>query len=183
MKSFLYVVVAISSFSSTNLSTAYADYTQKNAISMGFHVGGFTTGYLGTDPFRLGERYSFTYGRTFSENSTGYNRLNVGIKFQRFNASNGTISFYRYPVELIHYVKNGNTEFGLGLLAHLNSVYIEDITSPVYYFKANFGTEIGMVLQMNFAISNHESYGLRYEIISYDGFDGNNFAFMYEIRF
>lgn len=98
--------------------------------------------------------------------------LSIGMKADSVSGTNGTVSFYRWPVELIQYLKSDNFNFGLGLSYHLNPEEECDVDSQCDYV-IKYDNALGYVIAANYVINRgsgsirETTVGVRYTAIEY----------------
>jgi hypothetical protein len=111
-------------------------------------------------------------------------RLTLGYYEDNINASNGSVSFSRIPLELLGLYKTGQHTFGLGPTYHL-SPELDLKDAGLGSYKAD--DALGLVLMYEYAFDNNYALGVRYTNISYDfggdNVDGSNLGVLAEMKF
>lgn len=128
-------------------------------------------------------------GLSFSEYGSDHleTQLTFGMKADSVSGSNGTASFYRWPVELLQFYKQGRFRLGGGLTYHMNPEVECDIDHPTAgcHYTVPFDDVLGYVLQTDFVMDFPEgaalreiTMGARYTAIDYEyagaSVDGNS---------
>lgn len=115
-------------------------------------------------------------------------QLTIGWKFDSVDAENGDVTFSRFPLEALQFVKNGRWRFGGGLTYHLNPTLEGD--GVVGDLDVEFDDALGVVAQVDFAANNHLLIGGRLTFIDYEiddvdaeSVDGNSFGIFAGARF
>lgn len=99
-------------------------------------------------------------------------QLTIGMKADSVSASNGTVSFYRWPVELIQFYKNGLFRVGGGLTYHMNPKLECDIDYECNW-AVKFDDALGYVGQVDFVVPldgwvREVTIGARFTVIDYE---------------
>jgi hypothetical protein len=111
--------------------------------------------------------------------------LTLGVKFDGTDASNGSIEFVRFPIDLVVSAAAGRLRFGAGPTLHLAPSIDCDRGLCGAQTTIEFHNAIGGLVQLGFGFPRGDhgwDLGLRYTRIQYslDGFeplDGSSFGF------
>lgn len=103
-------------------------------------------------------------------------QLTIGMKADSVSASNGTASFYRWPVELMQFYKSGSFRAGAGLTYHLNPEAECDLP-PSCNDLIKFDNALGYVVQADYVVPAKQllrelTIGVRATFIDYKVDDG-----------
>ena len=102
---------------------------------------------------------------TLSDSSIYQTQLTINYKFDSSNASNGDISWDRYPLELIQFFNTDQWRLGAGLSYHLSpSVSGSGFASG---FDANFDDALGFVAEIDYLFDDQGFIGGRISSIEY----------------
>ena len=115
-------------------------------------------------------------------------QLTIGWKFDSVDGENGELSFDRFPLEVLQFVRSGQLRFGGGLTYHLNPKLEGDgFFSDV---DVEFDDALGGVVQVDFAATENVLFGGRFTFIDYEleafdaeSIDGNSVGFFVGGRF
>lgn len=136
----------------------------------GLHFGGdrmaeviFTTG--SSDEIKAGELISFSLGAAFDLSTAVQSRLTFGIKIDEISATNGYISFARYPLDLVFLYRVDRWGFGGGLTYHFNPSLDGSVIAAD--FKADFENALGLLGEIDWYFSQGGYLGLLYTVIDY----------------
>lgn len=90
-------------------------------------------------------------------------QLTFGMKADSVSGSNGTASFYRWPIELLQFYKQGHFRAGGGLTYHMNPEVECDIDHPTggCDYTVPFDDALGYVVQADFVLGLPEGSGIR----------------------
>jgi hypothetical protein len=122
-----------------------------------------------TDEIKAGELSHIATGIEFSTmpsvNPCLRTEINIGWKFDSITASNGSIKWGRYPLEILQFIKLENCYVGAGLTYHINptlegSDFAEDL-------NADFDNALGYLLEAGYGITEGWSLGCRFTFIDY----------------
>ncbi len=164
-------------------------------MSLGLHVGGdklaevnFTDG--STESLTAGGGLSLAAGVLFhTGESTGpETQLTIGWQDDSSTASNGDLTFDRFPLEIIQFYRMDQLRGGLGLTYHMKPS-IEG-TGFASQENVDFDNAIGVVFEVDYMLANSNMYlGGRYTNIKYTtsigsgSDDGSNIAFILGTRY
>ncbi|MBI3560363.1 MAG: hypothetical protein HY080_01405 [Gammaproteobacteria bacterium] len=91
----------------------------------GLHTGGdelasavYTDG--STSSIKAGALLSFAVGPSFDLSPNLEGRVTLGVKVDEINASNGNVTFIRYPIDVLLMSKLGEWRIGGGITYHLS---------------------------------------------------------------
>ncbi|MGD8913495.1 MAG: hypothetical protein PVI97_15810 [Candidatus Thiodiazotropha sp.] len=111
-------------------------------------------------------------------------RLTLGYFEDSVNASNGSISFSRIPLEVMGLYTSEQHTFGIGPTYHLSP---EFDASDLGWGTYDVDNALGLALMYEYDLQNNVALGVRYTNISYDfggeDVDGNNIGLLVEIKF
>ena len=111
-------------------------------------------------------------------------RFILGYLTDRVDASNGSVSFSRFPVEISALHTAGPHAFGIGLSYHL-SPELDMSDAGLDSYKAD--DALGWLLMYEYSLESNVSIGVRYTNISYDfggeDVDGSNAGVSLNIKF
>jgi hypothetical protein len=111
-------------------------------------------------------------------------RFTLGYFSDSVDASNGSVSFSRIPLELMGIHTTGPHTLGMGLSYHLSpELDMSDLGLGSY----EADDALGLVLMYEYTFENNFAVGVRYTNISYDfanaDADGNNLGILMEVKF
>jgi hypothetical protein len=111
-------------------------------------------------------------------------RLTLGYFEDGVDASNGSVSFSRVPLELLGVFSSGPHSFGVGPTLHLSpELDMKDVGLGSY----EADDALGLVLMYEYTFENNFALGARYTNISYDfggdDVDGSNLGLLLEMKF
>lgn len=160
----------------------------------GFHSGGDTLATAastssGTETLQAGDGYSFAAGIGMSMGQKAELIFTLGIKKETIYPDAGTISFVRYPVNLLLMIKSGFWRYGLGLTAHMNPLYKEEIGTTKQ--SIDFKDASGYLLDVRYVIFDDVFVAGRYTKIEYEiqndptttAYDGSSIGLLVGIQF
>lgn len=148
-----------------------ATTAQSAVFEFGLHTGGdelvsatYTNG--STASIHAGALFSLAVGPTFTLGKDWESRVTIGWKFDRINASNGDVTFSRYPIDALAMYKAGDWEWGGGLTYHLSPKL--DGGGVASSLTADFENALGFLLSGERNFSNGNFYvGGRFTSINY----------------
>lgn len=100
-------------------------------------------------------------------------QLTAGMKADSVSASNGTVSFYRWPIELMQFYKHGMFRVGAGLTYHVNPELDCDVDYECNW-TVEFDNALGYVGQADFVLPMSSPWvreltlGARFTFIEYE---------------
>ncbi len=94
-----------------------------------------------------GALLSFGIGAGFDLAPDIESRVTIGIKFDEITASNGDISFTRYPIDVLFLYNVGDWKLGGGITYHLNPKYEENGVGTG--LRAEFDDALGLLLEID----------------------------------
>lgn len=112
-----------------------------------------------------GALFSFGIGVGFDLSPNVESRVTIGIKVDEITASNGDISFTRYPIDVLLLLNTGDWKLGGGLTYHLNPKL--DGGGVVSGLRAEFDDALGLLLEIDRNLGNFYIGG-RITFINYD---------------
>lgn len=121
---------------------------------------GTTESIKANDGFYVGGGIAFIPGNTNFET-----QLTLAWKYTGVTASNGDISFTRFPVEALAFYNWDYFRVGGGLTYHLNPKLKR--TGAVTGGSVDFSSRVGAVAQVDYRITENVAVGLRYTAITY----------------
>lgn len=111
-------------------------------------------------------------------------RFTLGYLTDSVDASNGSVSFSRIPLELMGIHTTGPHTLGMGLTYHL-SPELDLSDAGLGSYEAD--DALGLALMYEYTFESNFSVGVRYTNISYDfgggDIDGNNLGILMEMKF
>ena len=138
----------------------------------GLHIGGddlgaatFTSG--DREKLKAGELISLSAGLGFEVSKDIESRFMVGLKFDSIDAENGSVDFFRYPLEaLLMYKASEEILIGGGLSYHLNpSISGDGFAAGA---DVDFDNALGFVLELDYLLSNGGYLGVKLTSIDYE---------------
>ncbi len=157
----------------------------------GVHVGGdemvtatFTNG--DTEKIKGGELISLLAGVGTGVAEDLEARLMLGVKFDTIDAENGSVDFFRYPLEaLLMYKAAEKVYLGGGLAYHLNpNISGDGIATGA---NVDFDNALGLALQLDYILSNGGYLAVKLTSIDYEAFgqsvSGNSIGALLGFRF
>jgi hypothetical protein len=90
----------------------------------------------------------------------------IGYHVDGIFASNGSVAFTRYPLELIPYYNFNRIRIGLGLSYHINPEFSGD--SDAGLGDREYDNALGLVASVEVKLGSHFAVGLHYTDIDYD---------------
>ena len=117
----------------------------------GLHLGGerFATVYTttGTTDINAGELYSLAIGVGLDLAPDIESRITIGIKEDGVIASNGSVKFTRYPIDVLVLKRTGGWKIGGGITYHMNPEYYDSTYfSPL---SVQFDDALGLLLELD----------------------------------
>ena len=166
-------------------------YEKEDFISIGFGFGGDTLAETSADKLTAGGGVSIDYGKTIVGSNYYQYQFSMGVKAENLNASNGSASFIRFPVEVIVLKMKRGFRFGGGLSYHLNPAY------KMPTFEEDFDNALGLIGQFDIITKKSSMISLRYEWLNYkpnnlynintgqkvDNFNADNFSLLVRFHF
>lgn len=162
-------------------------------VQMGLDFGGeemvsvyYTHG--SGDEINAGELVHLSGGfifKTFADQSDWETQLTLGWKTDGITADNGSVSFDRFPVEVLQFIRAGNIRIGGGATRHLNpSLEGDGFMSDV---QAKFDDAWGGIVEINYLLGDKLMFGVRATMIDYEirglSVDGSSVGFNMGLRF
>lgn len=142
----------------------------KLALEMGLHAGGddlitatFTSGT--TQTVKAGQLISLSIGAGFDISKQVESRVTYGIKVDEVSASNGSIDFARYPLDMLVLYKAGMWDLGGGLTYHMSPKLSGSGAASIPTIK--FDNALGYLLEADRFYSQRAYFGFRYTSIDY----------------
>lgn len=167
----------------------YEPGTTQASVDAGLALGGdklatvtFTNG--DTKTLHAGDGLFASMGaqHNFADTDWAF-RGTLGFKYNAISASNGTISFTRYPLDLLAIYSHERHHIGFGLAYDMSGRLDMDGFGP----NADFKNAAGLVLQYQYWM-----FGVRYTSIKYkvsncsgtcNSIDGSSLAFLFNYQF
>jgi hypothetical protein len=136
----------------------------------GLHTGGdelisvlFTSG--STDSIKAGDLLSLAIGTNFDVSDNVESRITFGVKLDVISASNGDITFTRYPVNVLLLYKSDSLRIGGGLTYHLSpELSGSGIAAGV---NGQFDDALGFLGELDWYFSQNAYFGFRLTNIDY----------------
>lgn len=115
-------------------------------------------------------------------------QITVGWKFKKIDATNGDVSWDRYPIEFLQYYRHGKFRIGCGGTIHLNPTFDASIDLPGFQNgKLTFDNALGFIGEADYHFTEKLVCGIKATIIKYtyegESCDGNSFGVVLGIRF
>lgn len=138
----------------------------------GLHFGGddlvivpFTNGDSQT--IKAGELLSLSAGVGFGVAENLESRFMAGFKLDSVDADNGSVDFFRYPLEaLLMYKASEKVSIGGGLTYHLNPGISGDGVATGVDF--DYDNALGFVLEFDYLLSTGGYFGAKLTSIDYE---------------
>jgi hypothetical protein len=92
--------------------------------------------------------------------------LTINWKYDSIEASNGSITWTRWPLDALFFYRTQNMRFGGGLTYHMNPTLRSSGEAPGN--NADLDSVLGGILQAEYRFSDKGSVGARYTILKYD---------------
>jgi hypothetical protein len=155
----------------------------------GLHFGGdrFATVYTttGTTDINAGELYSFGIGVSLDLAPDVESRITIGIKEDGVFASNGSVKFSRYPIDVLVLKRAGGWKIGGGVTYHMNPEYYDSTYPPL---SVPFDDALGLLVELDRELGAVYIGGrltfIDYQIAGGSGkFSGNSFGVVAGIKF
>jgi hypothetical protein len=165
-------LMALCAFAGNALAQAQAQTDLKAEKQLRFFLGaGATFGgdklasadlsYSGTTNITAGGLVQLHAGAIYKFNDTVSGSVAIGYHFDNINAKNGSITYKRYPVEVLgHYALTPVVRLGGGLRL-VNDAKLSS-SGDASGIKADFGSTTGVVLQGEYLMSDKLGITLRY---------------------
>lgn len=128
-------------------------------FQFGLDVGGdqlFQATYTNGDTVKIdaGDMFQIGMGTTFQTMPEHYpdleTQLSVGYKFDAANATNGDITWQRFPIEALQFYTIPAWRFGGGLTYHLNpSLQGSGVAAGV---DVNFDNTLGVIVEVDYVM-------------------------------
>lgn len=142
----------------------------KLALGIGLHGGGdelvrviYSSG--STSSVRAGQLISLSIGAAFNVAPNLAGRVTFGYKGDGVTASNGDVSFTRYPVNALLFYQTGNFDIGGGLTYHMSPKLKG--TGSASFVNTDFDDATGLLLEGDYYFSGTSYFGVRYTSIDY----------------
>lgn len=139
-------------------------------LEIGLHAGGdelVRVIYAGgsTSSVRAGQLLSVAIGAGFDITPNIASRLTFGYKTDFATASNGDVSFSRFPINWLLLYKAGSFQIGGGLTYHM-SPQLKG-TGAAAYINTDFNDATGLLFETDYFFSQNTYFGFRYTSINY----------------
>ena len=130
---------------------------------------------LDTVNIKAGELFFLSGGMIVDLPSSNFSvQTTIGWHTDSISASNGSVGFDRYPLEIIPFYQLGESHrLGAGVTYHLSpELDLADANGGTYEFE----NSLGFLLEYDYKFNNSAMLGLRYTFIDYeiDSIDGTN---------
>jgi hypothetical protein len=128
--------------------------------------------------------FTYFYGGMQFDTPAFPMRFTLGYFTDTIDASNGSVSFSRVPLELLGVHTAGQHSVGMGLTYHLSpELDMSDFGLGSY----DADNALGLVLMYEYTFESSLALGVRYTNIDYDfggvDIDGNNLGILMEMKF
>ncbi len=146
-------------------------------IRMAFDFGGDELGKVvwtdgKTTTLKAGQLATFSGGVLYHPDAPWALEATLGYKFDKANASNGTIGFTRVPLDVVASFQHGGHRLGVGPTVHFAPEFSCDATGVCNY-KYKYDTALGAIAQYAYGLPVGRNAGLelavRYTMIEYKG--------------
>ena len=144
----------------------------RGLIKAGFDFGGDTLQRVTfsdntTETIKANDGFYVGGGFAFVPDSLNLEmHLTAAWKYTGVTASNGEITFTRFPIEALGFFIADPFRFGGGLVYHLNPTLKR--SGAVSGSDVDYDNAPGMVLQVDYRISENIGAGLRYTFLEYE---------------
>lgn len=142
----------------------------------------------GDDEIKAGELIHLSGGfifKTFADQPDWETQFTVGWKTDGITAENGTISFDRFPVEALQFIRSGNIRLGGGITLELNPTLKGD--GVMSDLQVKFDDAWGGIVELDYLIGDKFMVGIRTTMIDYEiggvTIDGSSVGFNMGFRF
>lgn len=142
----------------------------KFAMELGLHGGGdelvrviYSSG--STSSVRAGQLISLSIGAGFDLTQNLTSRLTFGYKGDGVTASNGDVTFSRYPINWLLLYRTGYYQIGGGLTYHMSPKLKG--TGAASFVNAEFDDATGALLEADYFFSPRSYFGFRFTSIDY----------------
>ena len=144
-------------------------------VQAGIHFGGDTLVNAifidgSTDSIEAGGLLSGSLGYETDITDSLLLKLSAGLKFDMFLAGNSDVSFDRYPLEALVFVKGEKFHLGVGLSYHTGVKLTGD--AALFLPTINFDDATGYVVQLDYLLSEQAYLSLNYTGIDYQASSG-----------
>lgn len=146
-------------------------------LRMGFDFGGEKLADVRWDngdsaTLRAGQLISFAAGAIYRPDAPWALEATIGYKFDKANASNGTVEFTRVPLDVVVSYANGPHRIGAGPTIHFSPKFRCD-AGGLCNESASFGTSVGGIVQYAYGFrvgaSSALEVGARFTFVQYSG--------------
>lgn len=170
-KGILLALLGVCSMSFISTAQAFDDFgyypgTTRMVVDAGLTLGGdklvtiqFTNGDTRSIYAGNGIVADFGVQHNF-EDSNWSLKTTVGFDYTGVTASNATVSFIRYPVDVLVLYNMGSQHVGFGLTEHLSPELDLDGLGP----NVNFNSATGVILQYQWSVVTVRATGIRYTV-------------------
>jgi outer membrane protein with beta-barrel domain len=138
---------------------------------------------------KFNELFSFGGGASFLTDSKDIEvQVTLAWKYGNLDASDGSLSFTRYPLDALVFYRLPKFRVGGGLTYHLNPQFSAS-GSASFLDGFKFDNALGVVLQADYLFTEKASIGLRYTNLDYKAkltgasFSSNGGGLMFGYRF
>lgn len=113
--------------------------------------------------------------------------ISLSYKFNMINASNGDVTWSRWPVDVLTFYRWPAVRVGAGITYHLNPEL--DGSGVASGINVDFKNSLGFALQSDWRITEKMNLGLRYTILDYEtkngggSVDANGFGIVFSGSF
>lgn len=139
-------------------------------LEVGLHAGGdelvrviYTSG--SSSSVKAGQLLSLAIGAGFNISKNLASRITFGYKTDFATATNGDVSFSRYPVNLLLLYKAGRFQLGGGITYHISPKLSG--SGVASFVNTDFDNATGGLLEADYFFSQSSYFGFRYTSINY----------------
>ena len=167
----------------------YEPGTTHPTIDLGANVGGdklatYNPLFGGHDTLYAGKSLSADFGVQHNLADTDWSlKATAGFDYWAATASNATITFRRYPLDLLALYNIGDNHIGFGLTEHLSPRLNNDGFAP----DATFDNATGVILQYQYWLFGARLTSIRYKVssgcVANCSFSGNSLSLFFDYAF
>ncbi len=159
-------------------------------FEFGYHYGGeelAVTGSAKSSEFKLnsGERFTFSVGTHIYLKHDLYLRATAGIKSTFGFGDRGDVTWSRFPVEFMPFIRVDKWAFGAGLSYQLNPKLSGGYVQKNNITNSEYKNTLGFVFEVDNQQDESSYFGIKYTVIDYkpnnsdsDAITGNSIGFV-----